>query len=127
MAAHRRRRHLRRRRLPPHRRPHQRRDPPRRRKLSPKEIEAALYTKDSVFEAAVAVVPHPVYGEVPVAFVTAQPGQALDVDALKAACGDRLTKISCRWPTTSSMDFPRTRVNRFTAVESIRRTGGSSS
>jgi acyl-CoA synthetase (AMP-forming)/AMP-acid ligase II len=54
------------------------------------EVEAVLYEHPAVFEAAVVPVPHEVLGEEVGAFVVAQPGVVLDLDALRAFCAERL-------------------------------------
>ncbi|GAA1528361.1 class I adenylate-forming enzyme family protein [Nocardioides humi] len=61
--------------------------------IYPKEIENVLHSSPDVLEAAVVGSPDPVYGEVVVAFVSARPGHAVDVDALIAHCRGELTKI----------------------------------
>lgn len=61
--------------------------------IYPKEIESVLDEHADVFEAAVVGKPHEALGEVPVAFVSAQPGTELDVEELQALCRERLTKI----------------------------------
>jgi len=50
--------------------------------IYPKELESVLYTHPAVREAAVVGRPDPVYGEVPVAFVTAHSGTEPTPDAL---------------------------------------------
>jgi len=54
------------------------------------EVENAIYAFPGVAEAAVVGGPHPVFGEVPVAFVAALPGAALDPQALRRHCAERL-------------------------------------
>lgn len=54
------------------------------------EVENVLYAFPGVAEAAVAGVPHAVFGEVPVAFVVPLPGARVDPEALRAHCGTRL-------------------------------------
>ncbi|MEV6331208.1 AMP-binding protein [Streptomyces sp. NPDC051909] len=61
--------------------------------IYPKEIEAVLHGCPGVLEAAVVGSPHPVYGEVPAAYVTAYPDTALDLDALTEHCRTHLTKV----------------------------------
>jgi acyl-CoA synthetase (AMP-forming)/AMP-acid ligase II len=61
--------------------------------IYPKEIENVLHAAPEVLEAAVVGGPHPVYGEVVVAFVSARPDRTIDVDALLARCREELTKI----------------------------------
>lgn len=54
--------------------------------IYPKEIENALYSHPDVVEAAVVGAPHPVYGEIPVAFVSRREGSQLGADELKHLC-----------------------------------------
>jgi long-chain acyl-CoA synthetase len=54
------------------------------------EVENVLYAFPGVAEAAVVGVGHPVFGEVPVAFVAPFPGASLDPEALRAHCAARL-------------------------------------
>jgi acyl-CoA synthetase (AMP-forming)/AMP-acid ligase II len=54
------------------------------------EVENVLYSFPGVAEAAVVGVAHPVFGEVPVAFLAALPGASLDPAALRAHCASRL-------------------------------------
>ncbi|HSO54540.1 MAG TPA: AMP-binding protein [Actinomycetes bacterium] len=59
----------------------------------PKEIESVLGRHDAVLEAAVIGAPHPVYGEVPVAYVVTYPDAAVTTDELLELCRRNLTKI----------------------------------
>jgi long-chain acyl-CoA synthetase len=54
------------------------------------EVENVLYAFPGVQEAAVVGVPHPIFGEVPAAFVAPFPGASLDPEALRAHCAARL-------------------------------------
>src|SRR5919197_554705 len=54
------------------------------------EVENVLYAFPGVAEAAVVGVPHPIFGEVPVAFVVPLPDAAIDAEALRAHCASRL-------------------------------------
>lgn len=56
----------------------------------PREVEETILTHPSVAEVAVVGRPHPGWGEEVVAFIVAEPGQKLDVQALEAHCIDRL-------------------------------------
>ncbi|MER5888934.1 type I polyketide synthase [Streptomyces sp. NPDC001941] len=58
--------------------------------IHPEEVEAVLRTVDGVADAAVAAAPHPVLGEVPVAYVVPGP-DGFDADALIARCRERLS------------------------------------
>lgn len=54
------------------------------------EVENVLYAFPGVAEAAVVGVPHPVFGEVPAAFVAALPGASPDPEAIRRHCAERL-------------------------------------
>jgi long-chain acyl-CoA synthetase len=54
------------------------------------EVENVLYAFPGVAEAAVVGVPHPVFGEVPAAFVVPMPGASLDPEAIRRHCSGRL-------------------------------------
>jgi acyl-CoA synthetase (AMP-forming)/AMP-acid ligase II len=54
------------------------------------EVENVLYAFPGVAEAAVVGRPHPLFGEVPVAFVVPSAGASLDPEALRAHCALRL-------------------------------------
>jgi acyl-CoA synthetase (AMP-forming)/AMP-acid ligase II len=54
------------------------------------EVENVLYAFPGVAEAAVVGVPHPVFGEVPAAFVAPLPGATLDPEAVRRHCAARL-------------------------------------
>ena len=58
----------------------------------PKEIESVLAGHDAVLEAAVVGAPHPVYGEVPVAYVVTYPGTWVTTAELTDRCRCDLTK-----------------------------------
>ncbi|MET8249070.1 AMP-binding protein [Streptomyces sp. NPDC005202] len=61
--------------------------------LYPKEIESVLCGHPAVLEAAVVGAPHPVYGEVPIAYVVAYPDVPVTVDDLFDHCRQSLTKV----------------------------------
>jgi long-chain acyl-CoA synthetase len=63
------------------------------------EVENALYAFPGVAEAAVVGVPHPVFGEVPVAFLAPLPGSTLDPEAVRRHCAARLAdfKVPVGW------------------------------
>jgi long-chain acyl-CoA synthetase len=54
------------------------------------EVENVLYACPGVAEAAVVGVPHPVFGEVPAAFVVPSPGVTPDPEAVRRFCAGRL-------------------------------------
>ena len=70
---------------------------------------------DAVLEAAVVGAPHPVYGEVPVAYVVTYPGAAVTTAELIERCRRDLTKIKTRFPSTSLARCPGTRSAKSTS------------
>ena len=52
--------------------------------ISPQEVEEALHQHPAVLEAGVIGVPHPVYGEVPIAGVALRAGHSVNEDQLRA-------------------------------------------
>ncbi|MGB3486339.1 MAG: AMP-binding protein [Mycobacterium sp.] len=60
--------------------------------IYPKEIESVLYTHPGVREAAVVGRPDAVYGQIPVAFVTAQPDAELTAAVLREHLAESLAK-----------------------------------
>jgi long-chain acyl-CoA synthetase len=93
LATHRRRRPVRPRRIPRPCRPDQGHDHPRGENIYPKEIENVLYAHPDVVEAAVVGAAHPVYGEVPVAFVALRARSAATGDDLRAHCAGSLARM----------------------------------
>jgi len=75
--------------------------------LYPAEIEEHLLGHPGLLEAAVVGSPHPVLGEVPVAFVVARDGQAVSPKALAAHCRTGLTKIKVPESFTVVPRLPR--------------------
>ncbi|KAB2586091.1 AMP-dependent synthetase [Rhodococcus erythropolis] len=61
--------------------------------LYPKEIESVLHRHPDVLESAVVGIPHPVYGEVPVAYVVLYPGSGSGAVELLEHCRRDLAKI----------------------------------
>ena len=59
----------------------------------PKEIEDVLDAQPGVLESAVIGVPHPDFGETPVALIVPQPGAAVDVSVLEAAVAQKLARF----------------------------------
>jgi amino acid adenylation domain-containing protein len=75
------------------------------------EIEDALHEHAGIHEAAVVGAPHDILGEVPVAFVTRRDAAALDVEAVRAFCAERLA--------------PHKIPARIVVIEEMPRTGGA--
>ncbi|WP_298431035.1 malonyl-CoA synthase [uncultured Jannaschia sp.] len=61
--------------------------------IYPKEVELLLDDQPGVLESAVVGVPHPDFGESPVAVLVPAPGAAPDVDAIRAAVKDGLARF----------------------------------
>ena len=61
--------------------------------ISTIEVEQAVVSHPAVLEAAVIAIPDERWGEVPKAFVTLRPGQALTVEELVAHCRARLARF----------------------------------
>ena len=58
----------------------------------PVEVEEVLYEIPELLEAAVVGVPHPVYGEVPKAFLVLKEGQSLTEEDVLSYCKKKLAK-----------------------------------
>src|SRR4029077_14967483 len=61
--------------------------------IYPREIEEYLSEQPEIAEAAVVGEPHPVRGEVPVAYVVAAPHGDIDTAALEARCREKLASF----------------------------------
>lgn len=62
----------------------------------PVEVEEVLYQIPEILEAAVVGIPHPVYGEVPRAYIVLKKGQSLTEEDVLAFCENKLAKF--KWP-----------------------------
>lgn len=80
--------------------------------IYPKEIESVLTAVDGVLDAAVVGRPHEILGEVPVAYVQAYPGVALDVDSLAAYCRRNLAKVKVPEVITLLGELPKNPVGK---------------
>lgn len=80
--------------------------------IYPKEIESVLTAVDGVADAAVVGRPHEILGEVPVAYVQAYPGAALDVDSLAAHCRRNLAKVKVPEVITLIEELPKNAVGK---------------
>ena len=80
--------------------------------LYPKEIETVLLHDPAVIEAAVVGQPHPVYGEVPVAYVALHPERSTTVEALRNSCATHLTKIKVPTEITVLDALPKNPVGK---------------
>jgi len=93
--------------------------------IYPKEIENALYELEEVLEVAVVGRTHEMYGEVPIAYVVARPGRALDADELRTHCLSRLAKFKVPREYVMLPDLPKNSVGKIMKTE-LRRTATSS-
>lgn len=59
-------------------------------KVSPTEVENAIYSLSSVQEVVVAGIPDPILGEAVCAFVTIRDGENLSIQQIKHICNERL-------------------------------------
>ncbi len=80
--------------------------------IYPKEIESVLTAVDGVLDAAVVGRPHDILGEVPVAYVQAYPGAALDVESLAAHCRRNLAKVKVPEVITLVDELPKNPVGK---------------
>jgi acyl-CoA synthetase (AMP-forming)/AMP-acid ligase II len=78
----------------------------------PKEIESVLAGHDAVLEAAVVGAPHPVYGEVPVAYVVTYPDTLVSAAELIEHCGRDLTKIKVPVAVHVVSELPKNAVGK---------------
>jgi acyl-coenzyme A synthetase/AMP-(fatty) acid ligase len=72
-----------------------------------KEIEDALCMHASVHEAAVVAAPHPLLGEVPVAFVTLRAELVQPEDAIRAFCAAHMASHKVPQRVTVVAELPR--------------------
>ena len=80
--------------------------------IYPKEIEEVLHRHPAVLEAAVVGSPHPVYGEVPTAYVALHPERTTTPDELRALCAEHLTKIKVPVAITVLASLPKNPVGK---------------
>ncbi|MGE0735009.1 MAG: class I adenylate-forming enzyme family protein [Alphaproteobacteria bacterium] len=79
--------------------------------ISAREVEQVLLGYPKVKEAVVVPAPHPIYGEVVMAFLVPQdPSHVFTLDEIRAHCADRLAafKLPAHVRTVRSEDLPRT-------------------
>ena len=77
-------------------------------KVSPAEIENAIYSLPSVREAVVAGIPDSLLGEAVCAFVTPREGDKLSVQQIKRACSERLENYMVPKHVLLVSELPRT-------------------
>ncbi|MFE6667506.1 type I polyketide synthase [Streptomyces sp. NPDC057697] len=76
--------------------------------IHPSEVEAVLRRLPWVADAAVAGRPHPVFGEVPVGYLVAEPGGVLDRGRVLAACRAELSGFKVPAELFEVAELPRT-------------------
>ncbi len=94
----------------------------------PAEIEAELLQHSEVADAAVVAMPHPLWGEVPVAFVIARAGAALSAEGLREFLSPKLAKYKLPADFVFVAEFPRTAYGKVIKAElrdSYRRRQGA--
>ena len=80
--------------------------------IYPKEIEECLYGHPAVLEAAVVGSPHPVYGEVPVAFVATKPGLTVTSEELLEHCATSLARYKVPAEVHVHAELPKNSVGK---------------
>ncbi|MFT4118766.1 AMP-binding protein [Bradyrhizobium sp.] len=83
-------------------------------KVWPREVEDVIYSFPGVREAAVVGAADAYRGETVVAFVSAQPGVALDAAALSRFCRERLAAYKCPADIHVLQDLPKTESGKIT-------------
>lgn len=83
-------------------------------KVWPREVEDVLYAFPGVREAAVVGAPDAYRGETVIAFVSAQPGSALDSAALIRFCRERLAAYKCPTRIEILPELPKTASGKIT-------------
>jgi long-chain acyl-CoA synthetase len=77
-------------------------------KVSPAEVENAIYSLPAVREAVVAGIPDPLLGEAVCAFVTPREGDKLTVQQVKRVCSERLENYMVPKHVLFLSELPRT-------------------
>nr|WP_020109292.1 AMP-binding protein [Nocardia sp. 348MFTsu5.1] len=85
--------------------------------IYPKEIENILAADHSVLEAAVVGRPDPIFGEVPVAYVTLYPGSSCTTDDLIDHCRRHLTRVKVPESITIVEALPKNPVGKINKPE----------
>lgn len=88
------------------------------------EVENVLYSLPEVAEAAVVGAPHPIFGEVPVAFVVAMPGCRIDPERIRERCRSRLADYKVPVEVRQLERLPRNPGGKVIKGELKRNLGG---
>lgn len=75
--------------------------------IYPIEVEEVLFQIPEVFEAAVVGIPHPVYGEVPKAYVRFKEQQSLTAEEIITYCATKLAKYKLPFEVEFIDELPR--------------------
>lgn len=86
-------------------------------KLSALEIEGVLLDHPQIREVAVIGVPDSTWGEIVAAVAVLQPGQHLELEALRRWCGDRLSAYKCPRHLIIVDSLPRNAMGKVTKPE----------
>ena len=86
-------------------------------KVSPREVEDALYALDGVLEAAVIGVADPISGQVIKAFVVAKPGATLTARQVQRHCALRLEDYMIPAQVELRESLPRTTTGKIDKKE----------
>jgi fatty-acyl-CoA synthase len=76
--------------------------------ISSPEIEDALYQHPAVIECAVIGVPHPKWGETPMALVVLRPGETPSEQDILDHCRQKLAHFKCPTAVAFTPELPRT-------------------
>lgn len=76
--------------------------------IAPAEVEETIVQMPGVRECAVVGVAHETLGEAPVAFIVAEPGARVDLDAVREFCRDRLSAYKLPSAVRVVAEIPRT-------------------
>ncbi|GAA0461403.1 hypothetical protein GCM10009544_24900 [Streptomyces stramineus] len=92
--------------------------------VNPVEVEHVLLACPGVVDAAVVGRPHDVLGEVPVAFVVADPEHGVDTDQVRARCRERLSGFKVPDEVYETDAVPRTAFGKVDRPALARLLGG---
>ncbi len=85
----------------------------------PAEVERRLCDAPGVAEALVVGVPDDTWGRVPIAFVTARPGCAVDSDSLRDACADMFSSFARPREVFVLDHLPRTTIGKVSRADAL--------
>jgi long-chain acyl-CoA synthetase len=91
--------------------------------IAPAEIEEVVSTFEGILDCAVVGTPHEQLGEVPVLFIVAKPGHAVDVGSLLEFCKTRLSAYKLPGAVHRIEEIPRTgsgKIMRFRLRERLK-------